>query len=318
MRIWKLLIRPLSLQLTRWEADTIFGSLCWQLRFREGEDALKRFLQPYRDGDPPFLFSDGFPAGYLPLPFFTRLLQSDSVEDVETYSKLKRMKKVRFLPESEFAKACDGQLVEVGDEVLVKAESQLHASINRITGTTVGGGEDAEASLFQLSGWVPGDKNQEIEVSIADRSGAGIDSVLSWFADLEKAGFGKKKSSGMGAFRMEGAPQEWRPPTPAENADGFVSLSAFIPRRSDPSTGFWQCRVKHGKMGEEYATGGSPFKKPWILLEPGSAFYTETAPAEFYGRMLENVSDDYPDVVQYGYAFPIPIRFPRRLLENAS
>ncbi len=56
---------------TPFQADTIFGHICWALNYREGEGALRDFLAAY-DDTPPLLVSDGFPVlgdrYYLPRP----------------------------------------------------------------------------------------------------------------------------------------------------------------------------------------------------------------------------------------------------------
>jgi len=56
---------------TPFQADTIFGHICWAIRYLEGEKALEEFLAAYDDA-PPLLISDGFPvvggSFYLPRP----------------------------------------------------------------------------------------------------------------------------------------------------------------------------------------------------------------------------------------------------------
>lgn len=61
---------------TPFQADTIFGHICWAIRHLEGEGELKSFLDAY-DNHPPLLLSDGFPfvdvcpdtrVHYLPRP----------------------------------------------------------------------------------------------------------------------------------------------------------------------------------------------------------------------------------------------------------
>lgn len=320
MKIWRLSIKPTSVHLTEWQADTLFGTLCWALRHREGEAELNEFLEPFRAGDPPFLISDGMPAGHLPFPFHMRLMPLPPLLDLETYRKQKELKKVRHLREEQFKKACRGEEVQLDEKAgeLTRAASQLHASINRITGTTTAADEDSGGNLFELHGWVPRKRDSGISLYIADRSGNHKDKVVELLRDVELTGFGKKKSSGMGAFTIDGDAEEWEPPSTNGKADGFVSLSGFVPAAKDPTAGFWQLKVKHGKLGEEYAVGGDPFKYPWIVLEAGSSFVTRDEPREVYGRMLEKISPTYPDVVQYGYAFPIPMVIPQELIEKAQ
>ena len=77
MPIYRILIEPRSLQITPWQADTLFGSLCWAYRHRYGESALQEFLQPFLSGEPSFLLSDGIAEGHLPLPYYLRILPVD-------------------------------------------------------------------------------------------------------------------------------------------------------------------------------------------------------------------------------------------------
>ena len=89
----------------------------------------------------------------------------------------------------------------------------------------------------------------------------------------------------------------------------FVSLSNFVPARNDPIEGTWQTIVKYGKLGEEYATGGNPFKRPLLMFTAGSTFYD--APCrEYYGRVVKDIAPSYHKVVQYALALPVPIKLP--------
>jgi len=320
MKLHRLTIRPTSLQLTPWQADTLFGTLCWAYRFREGEDALREFLEPFVQGDPPFLLSDAMPEGYFPVPLFLRVAHTKRTCDREIYRKEKLLKKTLFLPEEQFEKACRGEAVEIGkqDRELTRAASQLHASINRATGTTTSADDETGGNLFELHGWVPGNRSGCMNIYIADRRGDQIEQVVRLLRDVELSGFGKKKSSGMGAFRIVSKPKPWQPPNVNGNANGFVSLSGFVPAEADPTIGFWQVKVKHGKLGESYAVGGDPFKYPWIVLQAGACFATNGPPGEVYGRMIEGISPHYSDVVQYGFAFPVPALIPSEVLQKAQ
>jgi CRISPR-associated protein Csm4 len=309
MNYWKLRLTPRSLQLTPWHADTFFGSLCWALIYREGEEALQRFLRPFIEGDPPFLLSDGFPTGYLPVPCFFKVRHPKN-EDSAAYARNKQLKRVHYILESSFAALCSGGALSIPEspQTLIKQQSQLHCTIDRVSGTTTGKEDNATMSLFSVDGWVPGNPPGSLHLYLAERHSGCIERLIPLFRDMAKTGFGKKKSAGMGQFDMESDPEPWKPDLPT-SPNGFVSLSGFVPAQADPTQGFWQILVKHGKLGEAFATGGRPFKKPWIQLLPGSCFYTESPPTDCYGRMLKGLSDAYPEVVQYGYAFPYPVHF---------
>jgi CRISPR-associated protein Csm4 len=83
-------------------------------------------------------------------------------------------------------------------------------------------------------------------------------------------------------------------------------LSHFVPAKNDPTNGAYKTMVKYGKLGEEKTFCGNPFKKPLIVLKPGAVFKTQIM-KPFYGRLLEKIAFADPAMVQYGYAFPVPI-----------
>jgi CRISPR-associated protein Csm4 len=86
-----------------------------------------------------------------------------------------------------------------------------------------------------------------------------------------------------------------------------MSLSHFVPAAKDPLKGYWEILVKYPKLGEDFAITGNPHKKPLIMLRAGSSFFDSPC-REYYGRLVKGLSPQYPQVVQYGYAFPVPIK----------
>lgn len=106
------------------------------------------------------------------------------------------------------------------------------------------------------------------------------------------------------------------PLTPDMDADGFVSLSVFVPAPSDPVEGCWNAEVKRGKLGEERAAGANPFKRPYLRLMAGASFRTPATPRLWYGRMLPNLSRTYPDAMDYALAFAVGLRWPAGAAEG--
>lgn len=327
MIYYQLRIKPTSLQLTPWQADTVFGSLCWALLHRKGESVLENFLTPFRQNDPPFLLSDGIPTGYFPLPLSQRFIDMPDADNQESYSKQKTLKKLRYIKQEHFEQARNGQTVDFDDKAhnIVKTESQLHNTIDRITGTTKGSEDGPEMSLFQLNGWVLRQEEEEnkekvcnadtITLYFTERHEGSVNEIMPCFRDMELTGYGKKKSSGMGAFQIVGDLEPWIPAPVNQPANGFVSLSSFVPKREDPTEGFWQFRVKHGKFGERFAVSQDPFKKPWLHFEPGSTF-CDSPVKEFYGCMLTGLSGIHREAVQYCYAFPLPVHLPDPIMQK--
>ncbi|MGC8862247.1 MAG: hypothetical protein ACP5R5_05650 [Armatimonadota bacterium] len=71
MRTFRVRFRLVSSLGTPFHADTVFGHICWAIRYLEGEKSLEEFLAAF-DGVPPLLLSDGLPVigdkCYVPYP----------------------------------------------------------------------------------------------------------------------------------------------------------------------------------------------------------------------------------------------------------
>lgn len=306
MKTYRLRIKPQGSFLTPWQADTIFGSLCWVMVWKEGEDALKRFLHEYRNGNPAFVLSNGFPGDFLPAPAHISLTAQKGAS-LDDYQKSKKLKKVSWLAPALFESVRQGN-VDLGDieePETFKTFTTLHSSINRITGTT-----GHEGSLFELEEYAVQaddvtDNTVTIYLKIRDEW---KDQAFSLFKDLSTVGYGKKRSTGKGNFKVVGKLEPFDAFDDFSGANGFVSLSDFVLAKDDPTKGFYKTMVKYGKLGGEYAFSESPFKKPLLMIRAGSTFYEQDGIKPFYGRMVEGISITKPEVVHYGYSFPVPIR----------
>ena len=291
--------------LTAWSADTIFGHFCWFLRREHGEARLRELLDACINGSPPLLVSNGFPGDLLPRPVLPRPPRDSTrslPEQMKDFDLMKKASEISLVSAADF----DG--IRTGKAVVVQKPDTgwsrciaLKNQINRLTGTT---GE--EASLFSVEEhFTP---LVTVYLKVSDKW---TDNVGDFFtAYLTASGYGKRKTVGYG--RVSTAVIEAFPGfiTPAA-ANGFVSLSNFVPAAGDPVRGWWRVLVKYGKLGEEYAAGGDPFKKPLIMLEAGSCFY-DTPVREYYGRAVTGVSSQYSQVIQYGFALPVPAVLPDR------
>ena len=296
---FKVALKLKSATLTPWQADTIFGHLCWVVLYRDGEDGLKHFLEPFIDEKPPFLISDGFPPGFLPKPLTFRLPAGDSIEEFQANRELRKQ---NLFKEAYFSRAIEGEVfkpedgADLGRTLYVRA--MLKNQIDRLTGTT-----GAEGSLYGVvEQWMP-------EVVIYGKAAAEYQGfVRGLFESLKLFGYGKRKSTGYGAIEKVDFSSFDGFPSP-QSANGFVSLSSFMPSPDDPTKGFYKLRVKYGRLGEEFALGENPFKRPLVMLEAGSAFY-DTPVKAYYGRMVRGLSSTHPEVAHYGYALPVAAKIP--------
>lgn len=283
--------------LTPFQADTIFGHLCWVVAHEGGDKSLAEFLEPFKKGKPPFVISDGFPESFLPKPLSAEAILGDADR--------KEIKKIEWVNLENFNAIRKGEKRKIEKIEPVKHTTTPHSKISRITGTT-----PEEGGLYSLEEYFV----RYISVYLKAISDEWKDKVVELLKELSKSGYGSKKSIGKGQFEVEKV-EEFNFEE-IKTADGFVTLSNFCPKKEDPTEGFYKTFVKYGKLGEEFTFCGNPFKRPLVMIKTGSVFKTDGIPKEFYGRMVEKIAPAKTEVVQYAYAFAVPVIYPKKFNEN--
>lgn len=291
-----------------WQADTFFGHLCWALVRREGEEALRAFLSLYDQGQPPLVLSNGFSGNLLPRLILPPLLSDPAqfkVERIREARVHKRVAQVAYLSLEEFNRVRQGERTTPEPKAGMQRRVTMKNQISRLTGTT---GEEGQLYPQEESFVSPDDWGQSCVTFYLRITPVFLGLFGALMEQVAEEGYGKRKTVGYGEI------SDWKL-EPFEGfeqiveADGFVSLSNFVPARNDPRDGYWQMLVKYGRLGEELATSDNPFKRPLVMLAAGSCFrHTPVRP--WYGRLVHGISFAYPEVVQYGLALALPIRFP--------
>ncbi len=304
MRAYRIEFDLSSPCLTPWQADTLFGHLCWQLVRTEGERALHRLLDKCRLGEPPLVLSDGFPPDAFPRPMLPPERTGSAGTRAERIAAARAGKSERerlWLTAEDFGRALRGEPAAGNGYVENDAPFMtLHNQIDR-RGVT---GEEGAGTLHPNTGFIA--RRRHVYARVAE------DIDFDWqtlFRSLVEGGFGKRKSIGYGAIARCEIKEHSGFGEPAD-PDGFVSLSAFVPAAADPTDGYWRMDVKYGKLGEERANLDNPFKLPLARLLAGSTFRTHTPPRPFYGSLIEGIAPGCPDVAQYAFAFAVGLRFP--------
>ncbi len=324
MKTYRVRLSLDSASLSAWQSDTIFGHLCWTVRYNEGEEALGQFLVPFLAGEPPLVLSNGFPDDLLPRPVLPPELppglETPKRDQVAAMRRERQGRGINHVDLEEFNAICQGKRVMPrSKEARVEGHIVLKNLINRLTGTTAGSEaeEAAGGNLYDLEEIVylkkdPLGKKTPVPISIylkvMDDSWEKRAGEL--FDQMALAGFGAKKSAGYGQFKVESF-EPFDGFAAPDGANGFVSLSNFVPAQADPVEGHYETLVKYGKLGEEFASSSaiSPFKFPLLMLAAGATFRDDN-PGDFYGRMVEGVHPQDDRIVQYGYAFAVPIVLP--------
>jgi len=301
MKTYQFKLEPLAPWATPWHADTLFSALAWQVVRRAGEGSLRHMIDSFTEGGPPFVLSDAFPEGWLPCPLFASL---QPLVDSNTKPKLPA-----WVSEEQFrslARRPAPLLPQPAGPSPVAFSRMLHASIDRSLGTTGGAG-----NLFEVDSWhlqsVESQSGRCLVVYV--KTAEWLDRVVELFHSLSSEGFGKKRSTGCGAFKFAGDPEDCAWVDHADGADGYVSLSHFIPAPGDPTDGRWSLLTKYPKFSPG-VPANSPFKGRVLMLRPGSAFRTSGPIRPFYGRIVKGIWPGFPAAIQYGLAFPVPIRWP--------
>lgn len=311
--------------ITSFQSDTIFGHICWAIRFlyQNGENKLREFLETYdKEGLPPLLVSNGFPMGYLPKPVIPPITQNEldvfvGKENRIAYSfKIKTVKKLPFILKGSFEQLQMGTITPLTlfqnmdkdyktiMKDLANEQSMVvqHNTVNRMEGKVKRGLYAQEETFF-----VPNTGEFVIYLKTYYFSREELKNIFTFIGD---GGFGRDKSTGKGYFTFK--VNEGIDLQDAKNPNAFMTLSSFIPKENDPVDGYYHTLLKYGKLGGLYAKGMSevnnnPFKKPLIMFSAGSVFYDkEYRKDKPYGALLDDVHHN-KGIRHYAHAFPISI-----------
>ncbi|MFQ3666743.1 MAG: hypothetical protein SNJ79_12080, partial [Sphingomonadaceae bacterium] len=249
--------------------DTLFGQLCWMIRWRQGEGRLGDLLQGYTEGRPFVAISDAFPAGLVPRPVLPPLAATDP-------RRRKEERRKAFLPLGSLKRPLDEALAEaVALPVAAAFEEavQAHNSIRRLTGTT-GPGSDP----FQMPRrWPRGEVRLDLHLRL-DPDRLAPDTLAELLADIGAWGFGRDASIGLGRFRLEGFAAA--PAMGAEDADAWLTLAPSAPQGGgwNLARSFWKPFVRFGRHGGDAALGAA-FKSPLLLADTAAILAPEAGVA---------------------------------------
>jgi len=317
-------IKLLSRLRTPLQSDTIFGHLCWGIRYIFGEKELTQFLAEM-EKEPLIKISSAFPKDHLPRPILpspkreeirnlAKVLAGKAQNEQEALflglSKLKKIRKRRYIPVSlwkDLRKNMDEisllkGLAKHEKEPSMKQIIHPHNTISREKGTVLEEG----GLYFEREWWIDPESSLDLYVWFKNEDVKHIWDTV-WKRYIEPSGFGKDKSTGAGQIQI--FEEEFDQSIfHLENANSWMSLSLLGFHKFPSCDTFYSPILKFGKLGEDYAvsspTGGAvnPFKKLLIMLEPGSVFKAKEPPT---GELLKNVHKD-TSIRHYGYGLFLP------------
>ena len=347
MKLYDLKLTLVSALGTPLAADTIFGHICWGIRYYKGVAALKEFLNSFEAGKPPLVISDPFPDGFWPIPLLPKPTPAQEKKLLDLIRKQSRSKLRDRLPGCPFEqqpKTNEITMVEAFDVLKwlgklrwVKAKT-LEQLINEISTyrildyfTKNGCGQlnmPKEAMVahniinrltntvltsgglfFTKDLYVSLKEPVRFHILIATDAYTQND-IVGLFEDALCCGYGRDKSTGKGKIKVgEIIPFEM---PKVENPNAVLLLGPCAPKEDDPADGYWQVFTRYGKLGGDWATGPGPTGehnpfKKPLTMLKAGSVLFTDSPNLYYGRLIDNVHPDFTEVRHYGLALAMPI-----------
>ncbi len=304
---------------------TLFGALCWSVKFLFGKEKLKEVLQLADRGE--ILISSLMPVVNGEEHFFKPVLEPKPLteedreklrlgDNTQFRSFLKKFKKLKFVPLEILKKVLDRQITndrELAFEVkdIIKDTNNRpyiplsipHANINRITGSTSEGGtlyfEETLGATSDSYFFLLGVEDENLVSDI----------VKPALKLLEDWGLGGNRSIGFGSFKLK----DWRRKHELEayvqgRTKTLITLSKTLPTRNiNFEKSFYQIETFRGTVDSGF------FNKLWkdktLYIKEGSYLTlknNECNSVEIPGKLWKVF--DSLNVYQHGKAFPLFVK----------
>jgi CRISPR-associated protein Csm4 len=290
MRLYKTTITPLSNFATSLKGDTIFGQMCWAIRYTFGNERLEALLANY-DSSPFLVVSDGFASGYLPKPSLpSSLLDEDSDKKKENRKNI--WLTLEQLQNGEFNQAITDE--KAGNQT--KTVATVKNSLNYKTFTTDDSGTFAPYSENE-SAITP----RDIYFLVSDLFLT--NELIQTLQTLSQMGFGKNASIGKGFFSFS----ELEDVKLIQSSKTFITLSPSVIQGQSIKQAYYEPFTRFGKHGADLVNK-NPFKKPILMANSGAVVVFEEAYTKPYiGKAIKGHSS-HKNTVHQGYAILIPTK----------
>lgn len=292
-------------------ADTLWGHVAWGIRRRSGVDTLSEWIEEHDNSEPPLVLSDPFPQGYLPRPHLPATSFVKQAKKAEA-AKAKRLGKLRWLPVEGFHSICGSvspssvqQWIRTADtnplypRDWMTESTRIRIGVNRFTGGT----ETMEGgALFESREWMA-ERGQALDIWVA--SSKGPEQVKEWLTWGIEGGYGRDASAGLGNLACTQVVPATLPTI--ANANAAMILGTWVPKTSEPCSGFVNLVTKQGRVGGDYSTaGGEKRKFPIRFIASGSTLIT-TSTKIVGGRLVRNIHPELSQIVFPGLAIWLPM-----------
>ena len=280
---------------THLQGDTLFGHLCWGIRYLKGEKMLEEFLEQYEEKDVPLLVSDAFPKDHLPRPCLPppshqeleqlaherakdkgpgHVKGEDTYSFISAFQDIKKTKKEKFIHIHQWKdlrkNASEEKVIKSFLSNMDKQEKNNVNKEDKIPGLKAiprahntidrikGRVLETGGFYFTDDKWVrPDDEFRYLDIYLWFRD----EEVISlweevWTEYIEKTGYGMDKSAGKGMLRLNTTKQDMSLfEMEAHNALMSLSPVAFM-TWPEGMDAWYKLRVKYGRLGGHFAVSG--------------------------------------------------------------
>ncbi len=331
MKLYEIVIKPVSFFGTPLKGDTIFGHFMWQILMDNSlvKKPIDELIDSYKH-NPFVVFSSAYPKLYakgkdnffvkrpdLPLEFWQNnqnFSRVDTIKDRKKWRKKKYLKigrdlkvickKENLYSEQNIAQMYAEEIKDM-DLDIQKIEidfSRIRNKINRLTSTTGEGFAPYEVKQFAYLPFM------EMSVFVLyDETAIDIDKIEIAFERIGQMGFGKDASIGLGRFNLGDSDELDLPDF--SDCHALYTLSPCVPEKRYKKC-FFQPFVRFGKHGSFFATSRNPFKNPVLMMDEGAVIIDEDKPKMPYiGKALTDLSKIEKRTVSQGYSIVLPLFF---------
>ena len=290
MKLYKTTLTPISNFATSLKGDTLFGQICWAIRYTFGEEKLETLLSNY-ELSPFLVVSDGFATGFVQKPSLSSsLLGEDGDKKKENRKKI--WLTLKELQNGEFSKA------KTDDEVGNKSNTvdTVKNSLNYKTFTTDDSGRFTPYSESEST-----ISPKDVYFLVSDSFT--IDELQSSLNTVSQMGFGKNASIGKGFFTLSGFEEIKL----TQTSKTLMTLSPVVLEGQNIQKAYYEPFTRFGKHGADLANK-NPFKKPLLLANSGAiVVFDESYTMPYIGKAIKGHST-YQNTVHQGYAIVIPTK----------
>ncbi|MDO9530106.1 MAG: hypothetical protein Q7J27_13245 [Syntrophales bacterium] len=344
MKLYEIIIKPLSAFGTPLKGDTLFGHFCWQAAYDPSllNGGLDKWIACYQE-KPFAVFSSAWPkfdddgkffyAFKRPdLPLSLLFAPSAGDDKRKTFEGRKENKKkkwmkvkegllldfksVEYLTDKELMEKVRNQATDDtkrimrGEKYFCSEFTRQHNTINRMTMTT---GEGMFAPFTETSFFYYPETELAV-FALIDEEATDIGRICAAMEKIGKFGFGKDASTGCGRFDI-GEDSELELPS-ADSPNACYMLAPTVPEAGRFYDHYFIPFVRFGKHGDVLATSENPFKNPVVMADEGAVFMPKSENVfkkPYIGRAVLNTSKSMKQTVVQGYAPYLPFRLEMKI-----